>query len=130
MSVLFMKIFLDGCLTLIAWMPWTNLVNACPYLHSTSSSDITLILQLRPLGPGNVQSWVVLRLIIRSFFALIVHWVATPRGVTHACGMDFIQFGSIGIAHLYLTSLEKAFSRASAFSCGDDADLWFPRSMW
>ena len=59
---------------------------------------MTLLLQLRPDGPGNVQSWVVLRLIILSLFSLMEFCIATPNGVMDAPGMSLIVSGSMGIA--------------------------------
>ena len=81
------------------------------------------LLQLRPEGPGNVQSWVVRLFKTLSLLALMVHCTATPSGVTHAPGMCFIQEGRMGRAQQNFTSLSKAFSRAAAFSGGLEADL-------
>ena len=88
------------------------------------------LLQLRPDGPGKVQSWVVRLFRTRSFSALIVHCTATPSGVTQAPGISLMQEGEIGIAQQYLTSLSNAFSSAASFSGGVVADLWLPRDMW
>ena len=122
MSVLFIQIILFGWRRRMAWMPVMNLVSACPYLHSSSSSFITRLLQLRPDGPGNAQSCVGRRLMIRSFFSLIDHWVATPSGVTLAPGISGMLTGRMGIAQWCFTSLVNALSRACLLS-SSSADL-------
>ena len=125
-SVLFIQIILSGCRCRMAWIPVMNLVSAWPYLHSSSSSFITRLLQLNPDGPGKVQSCVGRRLMIRSFVSFMDHWVATPSGVTLAPGISGMLAGRIGIAQWCFTSLVKALSRASLLSASR-ADLWFPR---
>lgn len=83
---------------------------------------MTRLLQLRPEGPGKVQSCVGRRFVILSFFSLIDHWVATPNGVTLAPGIRCMIWGKIGMAQWCFTSLEKAFWRARLLS-GSLADL-------
>ena len=70
----------------------------------------------------------VRRFCILSPVALIVHWTATPSGVTLAPGIFVMHSGSIGNAQLWATSLLKAFWRACLLSISD-ADLWFPRAI-
>ena len=86
---------------------------------------MTLLLQLFPDGPGKVQSCVVRRFWILSPVALIVHWIATPSGVTLAPGIFRMESGRRGSAQLCATSLLKALSRACLFAVSE-ADLWFP----
>ena len=88
------------------------------------------LLQLRPEGPGKVQLWVVRLFMTRSLDALIVHWMATPSGVTLAPGICLMHDGDMGIAQQYLTSLSNALSKAASFSVGVVADLWLPQDIW
>ena len=54
--------------------------------------------------------------------ASMLHWMATPRGVTLAPGICVMHDGRMGIAQLYRTSLLNALSSAASFS-GTSADL-------
>lgn len=106
----------------MSWIPCRNRFRAWPYRQSSNRSLITLLLQLWPDGPGNVQSCVVRRLTIRLLSASMVHCIATPIGVTLAPGICLMQLGWIGMAQLCPTSLLKALSRAVLFA-GTVADL-------
>ena len=103
------------------WMPVMKRERAWPYIHSSSSSRLTRMLQLRPDGPGKEQSCVGRRLMILSFCSFIDHWVATPSGVTLAPGISGIVDGKKGMVQWWRTSLEKALSRAVllSVSCAD-----------
>ena len=99
MSVLVTRMGVSGWRLLMSLKPWRKRRKAWPNWQSGTSSFLTLRLQLRPEGPGKVQSWVVRLFRILSPTALMDHWTATPKGVTLAPGMRRMQEGVIGMAH-------------------------------
>ena len=112
-SVLLIRIGLLGCWHLMSCTACRNHNNVWLYLHSLSSSFITCLLQVLLGIPGKVQSCVVLFFSYRSFFLLIDHCIATPRGVMHVCLMCLILLMVMGMACWESTSLSNDFVSAS-----------------
>ena len=60
-------------------------------MHGSNDSEMVLLLQLSPEGPGKVQSCVVLRFSILFPFLSMLCWMATPKGVMEAWGMSLMM---------------------------------------
>ena len=97
-----------------------------PYC-SGANLDSSILLFIESVeGPSHEQSCVSRSFLIVSAFSLIVNWLATPIGITHAFFNSGRILIGIGIIHPLDTSFPYCLFTNSITSFDFDDDLWFP----